>query len=234
VTGSEGAAVVTGAGRGIGRATALRLARRGLSVALLARSRDEIEETARLVRELEQPEVRAMSVVCDVADGGAVTRACAEVVAALGAPRVLVNNAGVVRRARLDELSVADWDAVIDVNLKGTFLMTRALLPAMRARGRGRVVNVASISATVGTPRQAAYNAAKWGVVGLTKSLALELHGTGLQALAVLPGAVDTEMLKGSGFAPQMTPDDVAGTLVYAALDAPDAMNGSAIEVFGP
>jgi len=131
-------------------------------------------------------------------------------------------------------MTTEDWDAVIRVNLTGTFLVSRAFLPAMLARGRGRIVNVASISATLGTAKQAAYNASKWGVIGFTKSLAEELRGTGLQALAVLPGAVDTTMLVGSGFAPQMTAEEVAGTLVFAALDAPDAMNGSALEVFGP
>jgi len=226
-------AVVTGAGRGIGRAVALALARRGLRVALLARTRVEVEETARLVAGLGLPGVDARAIVCDVTVAASVSAACDEALATFGAPRVLINNAGLVRRATLDEMSEADWDAVLDVNLKGTFLVTRALLPAMRACGRGRIVNVASISATCGTPRQTAYNAAKWGVVGLTKSLAEELRGTGLQALAVLPGAVDTAMLVGSGFAPRMTAEDVAGTLVYAALDAPDAMNGSAIEVFG-
>ena len=167
-------------------------------------------------------------------DARAVDAACREIILSLGAPSVLVNNAGVVERARLEDTTEAMWDAVVGTNLKGTFLVTRALLPAMLARGSGRVVNVASISATVGTPRQTAYNAAKWGVVGFTKSLAEELRGKGLQAMAVLPGAVDTGMLVGSGFAAQMTPEAVAGTLVYAALDAPDAMNGSAIEVFGP
>ncbi len=229
-----GCAVVTGAGRGIGRAVAVALARRGLSVALLARTRGELAETARLVVALGDARVRAEVLPCDVADSADVTAACAEVLARMGAPAVVVNNAGVVRRARLEDTSEVDWDTVLGVNLKGTFLVTRALLPAMLARGRGRVVNVASISSTLGTARQTAYNAAKWGVLGLTKSLAEELRGTGLQALAVLPGAVDTGMLQGSGFSPQMTPEAVAGTLVYAALDAPDAMNGSAIEVFGP
>ena len=98
----------------------------------------------------------------------------------------------------------------------------------------GRFVAVASISSTLGTPRQSAYNAAKWGVVGFTKSLAEELRGTGLQAMCVMPGAVATSMLAGSGFEPKMQPEDVAGTVAFAALDAPDAMNGSAIEMFGP
>jgi 3-oxoacyl-[acyl-carrier protein] reductase len=146
---------------------------------------------------------------------------------------VRVEDAGVVRRGAVHETSEEDWDLVLDVNLKGLFLVTRALLPHMLARRTGRCVNLGSISSTLGTARQSAYAASKWGVVGFTKSLAEELRGTGLQAMCVLPGSVDTRMLEGSGYAPQMTPDDVAGTVVYDALDAPDAMNGSAIEVFG-
>jgi 3-oxoacyl-[acyl-carrier protein] reductase len=227
-------AVVTGAGRGIGRAVALALGRRGMSVALMARTRAELDETARAIEQQAGPRVASHVVTCDVADATAVTAACREVLERFGAPRVVINNAGVVRRSLLADTSEADWDAVLGVNLKGTFLVTRALLPAMLLCGTGRIVNVASLSATVGTARQTAYNAAKWGVVGFTKSLAEELRGTGLQALAVLPGSVDTKMLVGSGFAPQMSAEVVAGTLVYAALDAPDAMNGSALEVFGP
>ncbi len=120
------------------------------------------------------------------------------------------------------------------MNLKGTFLLARALLPAMIRAKRGRLVAVSSISATLGTARQSAYCAAKWGVVGFVKSLAEELRGHGLQAMSVLPGSVDTEMLKGGDFKAAMSPDDVARLVVYAALDAPDAMNGSAIEMFGP
>ena len=127
-----------------------------------------------------------------------------------------------------------DWDEVMDVNLKGAFLITRAFLPNMISRKNGRFIAISSISATLGTARQSAYCASKWGLVGFTKSLAEELRGTGLQALAVLPGSVDTPMLVGSGFSPDMTPDEVARLVVYAALDAPAAMNGSAIEMFGP
>jgi 3-oxoacyl-[acyl-carrier protein] reductase len=100
--------------------------------------------------------------------------------------------------------------------------------------GHGRLVAVSSISATLGTAGQSAYAAAKWGALGFTKSLAEELRGTGVQTMAVMPGAVATSMLAGSGFMPQMTAQDVARTVVFAALDAPDAMNGSAIEIFGP
>jgi NAD(P)-dependent dehydrogenase (short-subunit alcohol dehydrogenase family) len=226
-------AVVTGAGRGIGRAVALALGRRGLSVALLARTRSELEEVRRAFEAGSDPRAKAAVIPCDVADAGAVVAAAREVLETFGAPRVVINSAGIVRRARTEDTTDLDWDAVIGVNLSGTFRVSRAFLPSMLAQGRGRIVNVASISATLGTAGQGAYNAAKWGVVGFTKSLAEELRGTGLQAMAVLPGAVDTEMLKGSGFAPQMSADAVADTLVFAALDAPDAMNGSAVEIFG-
>ncbi len=227
---SEGVAVVTGAGRGIGRAVAVALARRGHDVALLARTAAQLEETAAEIALLGR---RALALSCDVASSREVTRAHARAQAELGAANVVVNNAGVVRRALIHEMSDEDWDLVMDVNLKGTFLVTRAWLPAMLAAKRGRVVNVASISATLGTARQSSYCASKWGVVGFTKSLAEELAGTGLSALAVLPGSTDTDMLKGSGFAPRMTPEDVAKLVVYAALDAPVAMNGSAVEMFG-
>ena len=224
-------AVVTGAGRGIGRAVAHRLAARGHDVALLARTVDELDLAARPIALLGR---RALVVRCDVASAADVARASEAVLRELGAPDVVVNNAGVVRRALVHEMTEADWDLVLGVNLRGAFLVTRAFLPSMLSRGRGRSVSVGSISATLGTARQSAYCAAKWGLVGFVKSLAEELRGTGLQAMCVLPGSVDTEMLKGSGFAPQMTPEEVADAVVYAALDAPAAMNGSALEMFGP
>jgi 3-oxoacyl-[acyl-carrier protein] reductase len=224
--------VVTGAGSGIGRAVALALAGRGLDVALLGRTKATLEETARAIEALGR---RSLVATCDVSRADEVSEAAKAVEAAWGAPRVVVSNAGVPGRPGLVvDTTEADWDAVIDANLKGTFLVARAFLPAMIARGRGRLVAIASISATLGTPRFAPYVASKWGVVGLVKSLAEELRGTGLQALAVLPGSVDTPLLAVSGFAPQMTADQVAGLVAYAALDAPDAMNASAIEMFGP
>ena len=225
-------AVVTGAGRGIGRATALALARRGLDVALWSRTADEAAAVAAEIAMIGG--ARALALACDVSSASDVARATERTASELGTPAVVVNNAGVVHRARVEDTTEADWDRVLDVNLKGPFLVARAWLPAMRAVGRGRLVQIASISATLGTPRLAAYCASKWGVVGFTKSLAEELRGSGLQALAVLPGSVDTDMLVGSGFPPVMQPDDVARVVVYAALDAPDAMNGAAIDAFGP
>lgn len=225
-------AVVTGAGRGIGRATAIALARRGLSIAVLGRTQEHVEVTSLLVQ---NAGARALPVTCDVANADEVGSAALRVLEDLGVPDVLVNAAGIVRRGPLlEETSPSDWDDVIAVNLRGPFLVARAFLPAMRAAKRGRIIHVASISSTIGCPNNASYAAAKWGLLGLSKSLAEELRGSGIASIAVMPGSVDTEMLRGSGFEPQMTPDEIASTITYLALDAPPAMNGSAVEVFGP
>lgn len=224
-------AVVTGAGRGIGRAVALALAGRGCDVALLGRTTSDLDAAASAVAATGR---RGLPIACDVARGADVERAAARVLAELGPPDVVVNNAGSVVRASLLETTEQAWDEVVDVNLKGAFLVTRAFFPSMRARGSGRFVAIGSISGTMGTARLTAYCASKWGVLGFTKALAEELRGTGLVTVCVMPGSVDTQMLEGSGFAPQMSPEDVANVVAYAALDAPAAMNGSAVEVFGP
>ena len=224
-------ALVTGGGRGIGRASALKLAERGLDIAVIARTSATAEECAEQISKLGR---RALPLACDVSRGEDVERAAERVARELGTPDVVIHSAGVVHRgANLESTSMASWDEVIGVNLRGPFLVTRAFLPEMRKRGTGRIVFVGSISSTIGCPGIASYAASKWGLVGLAKSLAEELRGSGIVAISVLPGSVDTEMLKGSGFEPAMTADDVAGTIVYAALDAPAAMSGSAIEMFG-
>jgi 3-oxoacyl-[acyl-carrier protein] reductase len=224
-------AVVTGAGQGIGRAIALKLAARGQDVALLGRHLDALQSVAAEIKKLGRA---SLVVHCDVSKIADVEGARDQVVAELGAPHVVVNNAGVAHRADVASMHEKDWDDVIDVNLKGAFLVTRAFLPSMISRKNGRFIAISSISATLGTAKMSAYCASKWGLVGFAKALAEELRGTGLQSLAVLPGSVDTAMLVGSGFSPDMTPEEVAALVVYAALDAPAAMNGSAIEMFGP
>lgn len=223
--------VVTGAARGIGRATALTLARRGLTLALVGRS---LESLAAVAAEVASLGGTARLYAGDVAVEGDVARIAEALLAELGAPRVVVHNAGIVHRgAKVHETTVESFDRVVAVNLRGPYLLTRALLPAMLAAGRGRMVYISSISATLGSPGAASYAASKWGLVGLMKSVAEELRGTGLTAVAVLPGSVDTDMLAGSGFAPQMSADDVAALIAYAAFDAPAALTGSAIEMFG-
>lgn len=221
--------VLTGASRGIGRATALALADRGAELVLIGRPSSFLEETAQNAR------ARGASVGVEAADleqPGAIESAAARVLAA-GVPDVLINDAGVIERARIEELSTAAWDRQLAVNLRAPFLLTRAFLPAMRQRGRGRFVHVGSISSTLGSSGSAAYCAAKWGLVGFMKSLAEEISDSGLMTVAILPGSVDTDMLKGSGFGPRMRASDVAETLVHYALDAPLAHNGGVVEMFG-
>jgi 3-oxoacyl-[acyl-carrier protein] reductase len=219
-------AIVTGGGRGIGAAIARALTARGLAVTVFARTRVELE---RMIAE----RGAALAVAGDVRSEADVARLVADHERELGPVDVLVNDAGILVRGLAEETSPAAFREVLDVNLTGAFLCARAVIPGMKARGRGRIVNVTSISGTIGTPEAGAYNASKWGLVGLTKCLAEELRPHGVQCVAVSPGSVDTEMLRNTPFAPEMTPDDVARVVAFAALDAPPAITGSNIEVHG-
>jgi 3-oxoacyl-[acyl-carrier protein] reductase len=170
---------------------------------------------------------------CDVSRFADARKLHAAVDGELGVPDILVNNAGSVVRARLDETSEADWNSVVGDNLGGTFNVTRVFLPQMRERQSGRIINVASISGRLGTARLVAYCAAKHGVIGFTRALAEETRAVGIQVNAVCPGSVDTEMLAGSGFPPLMQPADIAGVVLYLAAEAPAALTGASIDVFG-
>jgi NAD(P)-dependent dehydrogenase (short-subunit alcohol dehydrogenase family) len=225
-------AIVTGASRGIGRATAIALARRGVSVALAARSAEALADVDREIRRLGG---RALPVPTDVSDDAAVGTLVRDTSRALGPVDLLVNNAGVVERRPLVDTDPEIWERILGVNLTGAFLCTRAVLPSMLERGRGRIVNVSSISGKVGTPLLAAYCASKWGLLGLALASAEELKPKGIQVFSVCPGSVNTEMLsKGlPGATPDMEPEDVASVVVFLGTDAPDAMTGAAIDIFG-
>ncbi len=223
-------AVITGTSRGIGRALALHLASRGCELSLLSRPSKAQTETERLLREAGAA-FRAFP--CELSDPASIARATGETLAACGPPDVVVHSAATIERAPVATTSDASWQAQLDVNLTAPFRITRAFLPDMLGRGRGRILFVASISSTLGTAQQAAYHASKWGLVGLMKCLAEELSDTPLSTMALLPGSVDTDMLAGSGFEPRMTPEDVARSLAYFALDAPRAHNGAVVEMFG-
>lgn len=210
-------AVVTGATRGIGLAIANALRAEGAHVVGCALH--------------PAPDV----LVCDVRRAEDVAQFALAVRERIGIPDILVNNAGTVVRAPLVSLSEEAWDEVVDGNLKGTFLMTRAFVGDMQARGSGRIVNVASISGRQGTAGLAAYCAAKHGVVGFTRALAEELRSHRIAVNAVCPGSVDTDMLRVGmpGATPMMSPDDVAGVVLYLATVAPLALTGSCVDVFG-
>jgi NAD(P)-dependent dehydrogenase (short-subunit alcohol dehydrogenase family) len=219
-------AIVTGGGRGIGAAIARALTGRGLAVTVFSRTRAEVDAVV-------ASGGAALAVAGDVAREEDVARLVAEHERALGPTDVLVCCAGILFRALAEETPPAAFREVLEVNLTGAFLCARAVIPGMKARRRGRIVNVTSISGTVGTPEASAYNASKWGLVGLTKCLAEELRQHAIGCVGVSPGSVDTAMLARTPFAPSMQPEDVARVVVFAALDAPLAVTGTNLEVHG-
>lgn len=185
-------AVITGAGRGIGRALALDFARAGARVAVISRSESTSSATAAAINE-ERPGA-AIAYALDVADSGAVADAGKQIVADFGAVDILVNNAGITRDGLLLRMSDDDWDSVLDTNLKGAFLMTKALQRSLLKRPEGRVINISSVIGLIGNPGQANYAASKAGLIGLTKSMAREFAGRKVTVNAVAPGFIETDM----------------------------------------
>jgi 3-oxoacyl-[acyl-carrier protein] reductase len=185
-------AIVTGAARGIGAATAQRLAADGNAVAVL-----DLEESAcaGTVTAITDAGGRALAVGADVSDAASVERAVARVAEELGAPTILVNNAGIIRDNLLFKMTEEDWDAVMSVHLRGAFLMSRAVQEHQVKQGWGRIVNLSSTSA-LGNRGQANYAAAKAGMQGFTKTLALELGRYGVTANAIAPGFIVTDMTR--------------------------------------
>ncbi|WP_420126569.1 SDR family NAD(P)-dependent oxidoreductase [Longimicrobium sp.] len=185
-------AVVTGGGRGIGAAIAEALAAAGASIALLGRDKPPMERQANAIAAAYG--VTAKFATCDVADEASVTRAFGLVRETVGEPRILVNNAGQSAGVAFTETTRDTWDRMIGVNLTGTFLCTQQVLPAMLKANAGRIVNIASTAGLKGYSHTAAYCAAKHGVIGLTRALAMETAKKGITVNAVCPGYTDTEM----------------------------------------
>ena len=211
-------ALVTGATEGIGRATAFALGRAGYRVGVCARTAARVEA---VVAELRAEGVEAAGASADVADAAQVTAAVRQLTGALGEIEVLVNNAGVLIARPIEELTPEDWDVTMATNLRGLFLTTRAVLPGMRSRRRGTIVNVASLAGRNGFAGGTAYTASKHGVLGFSRSLMLEVRKDGVRVVAVCPGSVDTALLRDQPMLksdPQriLRPEDVAETIAHA------------------
>lgn len=252
---SKKLAFITGGGRGIGRAIALAFAREGASVAVAARTREQIEKVANEIAE--EFGAESFPVECDVAYSESVRRALDRVKERFSRdPEILVNNAGIVETAPFTKTDEAMWQRHLTVNLTGTYHCTRAILPAMLERGWGRVINIASIAGKTGAPYISAYAASKHGVLGLTRSLALEVASNGITVNAICPGYVETEMtwrgveniVEKTGkpsdealkaikkMSPQnrlVTPEEVAAVALLLASEEGRGINGQAINVDG-
>jgi len=247
-------AFITGGGRGIGRAIALAFAGEGASISLVARTRAQIDS---VLAEVRGAGATAAAFECDVALPGDVERAVAQTVKEFGrAPDILVNNAGIAETAPFIKTDEAMWQRHLAVNLTGTFHCTRMTLPSMLATNWGRVINIASIAGKTGSPYISAYAASKHGVLGLTRSLALEVATQGVTVNAICPGYVDTEMTSRGvanivaktgqsadaaldalrKMSPQnrlVTPEEIAAVALLLASEEGRGIKGQAINVDG-
>ncbi len=232
-------ALVTGGSRGIGQAIAIALARAGAKVAVLGRDAARAEAAAQALG------AGALAVTADVADGEQVAAAIGRVEQGLGPVDILVNNAGLTKDGLLARMSGDDWDAVLDANLKGAFLLTKAVTRGMMKRRWGRVINITSVVGVRGNPGQANYAASKAGLIGFTKSVARELASRNVLVNAIAPGFIATDMTRALTEAQREAligqiplgrlgqGADVAGAVLFLASDLADYITGHVLVVDG-
>lgn len=235
-------AVVTGAGRGIGRAIALKFAAEGADVACVSRTAENAEKVAGEIRALGR---KAWAYATDVADTASVGATAEKILADAGKADILVNNAGITRDGLLMRMSEADWDSVLDTNLKGAYLFTKAFARSFIKQRSGRIINIASVVGLMGHAGQCNYAASKAGLIGFTKSIARELASRGITANALAPGFIETDMT--SVLTEQMKTDllksiplncfgqaeDIANAALFLAAPAARYITGQVLTVDG-
>jgi len=239
-------AIVTGiskSGGGIGRAIALALAGAGADVAVAGHS--SLEAAEGVAREIEALGRRAIAAQCAVSEAADVEKFMAQVLTSWGGLDIVVNNAGTTRDGLLVRMSEDDWDAVLDANLKGTFLMTRAALKPMMKQRAGKIVNISSVMGLIANPGQANYSASKAGLIGLTRTAAKEVASRNIQINAVAPGFIQTAMTEGmkdelkASLVKEIpagrlgTPEDVAQAVLFLCSPAADYITGQTLTVDG-
>ncbi len=229
-------ALVTGGSRGIGRGAAIELARSGASVIINYNSNKAAAESALV--EINQRDGKACIIKADVSEPGEVEGLLKESERIFGDIDILVNNAGIAKVQSFENVTESDWDEIIKVNLKSVFLMTRAVLPAMRKKRFGRIVNISSAAAHTGGVVSPQYTASKAGIIGLTRYYANALVKEGITVNAVAPGLIDTDILKGSAFDPKKVPvgrfgkvDEVASAVLFLVQN--EFVTGQTIDVNG-
>ena len=235
-------AVVTGAGRGIGRAIALKFANEGADVVVVSRTQENSEKVAAEIRALGR---KAWAFAVDVSDSASVAAAAEKILADCGKVDILVNNAGVTRDGLLMRMSDADWDTVLDTNLKGAFLVTKAFFRAFAKQRAGRIINISSVIGLIGNPGQCNYAASKAGLIGFTQSVARELAGRGVTVNAIAPGFIETDMtselneelkaniLKQIPMGNFGAADDIAGAALFLASASARYVTGQVLTVDG-
>ena len=235
-------AVVTGAGRGIGRAIALKFAQEGADVVVVSRTQENSEKVANEITALGR---KAWAFAVDVADSAAVSTAAEKILADCGKVDILVNNAGVTRDGLLMRMSDADWDTVLNTNLKGAFFFTKAFSRAFAKQRSGRIINISSVIGLIGNAGQSNYAASKAGLIGFTQSVARELAGRGITVNAIAPGFIETDMtaelnevlkaeiLKKIPLGCLGQADDIAAASLYLASPAARYVTGQVLTVDG-
>jgi len=225
-------ALVTGATEGIGRATAFALGRAGYRVGVCARTEPKVRQ---LLEDLRRDGIEAAGTTADVGVADQVARMVAEVTRAIGEIEVLVNNAGILISRPFEELTLEEWDATMNTNVRSLYLVTRAVLPPMRNRKQGSIVNVASLAGRNGFAGGTAYTASKHAVLGFSRSLMLELRKDNIRVIAICPGSVDTTLLRDQPMLKSepsriLQPEDVAASILHA-LVLPDRALLSVLDI---